>query len=105
MSSSFRRFNSNGVIGSQLRSRLAHAMLMQEHHDLAHDLLLGPGVRDALGAYRANARHLAQALRLGFDRVEYLLSESPNEFLGVDRADTPDHAGAEVSFDAINRCR
>ena len=32
------------------RPRRADAMLVQEHHDLAHDLLLGPGVRDALGA-------------------------------------------------------
>ena len=40
----------------------ADAMAVQEDHDLAHDLLLGPGVGDALGAHRADAGHLAQTI-------------------------------------------
>ena len=87
------------------RPRRAHAMLMQEHHDLAHDLLLGPGVGDALGPHRADARHLAQALGLRFDRVEHFLPKGPNQLLGVDGADTADHAGAEILLDAVDRGR
>ena len=36
-------------------ARRADAVAVQEDHDLAHDLLLGPGVGDALGADRADA--------------------------------------------------
>ena len=45
------------------RPRSADAMRMQKDHDLAHDLLFGPGGDDALGATRADAVDLAQALR------------------------------------------
>ena len=79
--------------------------LVQEDHDLADDLLLGPGGGDALGAHRADARHLAQALGLRFDDVEHLLAEGPHQLLGVDRADAADHAGAEILLDAVDRCR
>ena len=37
------------------RPRRADAVAVQEDHDLADDLLLGPGVGDALGAHRADA--------------------------------------------------
>jgi hypothetical protein len=87
------------------RPRRAHAMLVQEHHDLAHDLLLGPGVRDARGTHRADARHLAQPLGLRFDRVEHFLPEGANELLGVNGANPPDHAGAQILLDAVDRRR
>ena len=93
-----------GLVNSH-RPRCADAMLMQEHHDLAHDLLLGPGVRDAPGPHWTNARHLTQALGLRFDRLEHFLPENPNQLLGVDRADAADHAGAEIFLDAVDRCR
>lgn len=41
------------------RPRGAHAVGVQEHHDRAHGLLLGPGRRDALGAPRAHPAHEA----------------------------------------------
>ena len=63
------------------RPRRADAMAVQEDHDLADDLLLGPGVGDALGAHRADAGHLAQALGLGLDDVEHLLAEGSTSFL------------------------
>ena len=80
-------------------------MAVQEDHDLAHDLLLSPGISDAFGAYQANASHLAQALRLGLDDIEYLLAKCIDHLFGVDRPDTANHPGAEIFFDAIDRCR
>src|SRR5450830_328255 len=77
-------------------------MAVQEDHDLAHDLLLSPGIGDALGAEWANASHLAQALRLGLDDIEYLLAKRIDHLFGVDRPDAADHPGAEVFLDAIN---
>ena len=96
-----------GAIGLEdpHRPRRADAMAVQEHHDLAHDLLLGPGVGDALGAHRADARHLAQPVGRRLDDVEHLLAEGPHQLLGVDRADAADHAGAEILLDAVDRGR
>jgi hypothetical protein len=48
---------------------------VQEDHDLAHHLLLGPGSDDATGAYRTDAIHLSEAVGLRLDDVEYLLAE------------------------------
>ena len=87
------------------RAGRADAMAVQEDHDLAHDLLLGPGVGDALGADRADAGHLAQPIRLGLDDVEHLLAERLDHLLGVDRTDAADHAGAEILLDAVDRGR
>jgi len=42
------------------RPRRAHTMAVQEHHDFADRLLLGPGGRDAAGSYRTDAVHLPQ---------------------------------------------
>ena len=84
------------------RPRGADAVAVQEDHDLAHDLLLGPGVGDALGAHRADAGHLAQPVGLGLDDVEHLLAERLDHLLGVDRADAADHAGAEILLDALD---
>ena len=83
----------------------ADAMAVQEDHDLAHDLLLGPGAGDALGAHGADAGHLAQAVRLGLDNVEHFLAERLDHLLGVDRADAADHARAEILLDAFGRGR
>ena len=78
---------------------------MQKHHDFAHDLLLGQGVGYAFGPHRADPGHLAQTIRLRFDRVEHVLAERPDELLGVSRTDAADHAGAEVFLDAFDRRR
>ena len=85
--------------------RRADAMAVQEDHDLADDLLFGPGIGDALGANLANPSHLAQPVRLGLDDIEYLLAERIDHLFGVDRPDAADHPGAEVFLDAVNRCR
>ena len=43
------------------RARRADAMAVQEHHNLANDLLFRPGVGDAFGTHTADAGHLAQS--------------------------------------------
>jgi hypothetical protein len=75
---------------------------VQKHHDLANDLLFGPGVGDALGSKSANTRDLSQALGLGLDDVEDLFAESIHKFLGVGGPDASDHAGAEVFLDPVD---
>ena len=42
-----------------------------------------------------------------FDDVEHCLTESVHEFLGVDRPDAADHAGADILLDPLDRrwCR
>jgi hypothetical protein len=67
-------------------------MAVQEHHDLADRLLLGPGGRDAAGSYRTDAVNLSQAIQLRFDDVEYLIAERARELPGIDGADAADHS-------------
>ena len=86
-------------------ARGADAVAVQEDHDLPHDLLLGPGAGDALGAHRADTGHLAQAIGLGLDHVEHLLAERPDHLPGVDRANAADHPGTEIFLDALDRGR
>ena len=81
-------------------SRCPDAVAVQEDHDLAHDLLLGPGVGDPLRPHRADPGHLAQPFGLALDDVEDLLTERSHELPGVDRADPPDHPRSEVFPDA-----
>ena len=78
---------------------------VQEQHDLADHLLLGPAGDDARGALRADAGDLAQAVRLLLDQVEHRLAEGGDQLPGVHRADAADHAGAEVLLDALQRGR
>ena len=80
-------------------------MAVQEHHDLADDLLLGPGVGDPLRPHLPDAGHLAQAFRLGLDDVEHLLAERADQLAGINRTDAPDHARAEILLDALDRRR
>src|SRR6202035_1818651 len=91
-----------GAVGLEDADRAcgAHAMAMQEDHDLPHDLLLGPGAGDALGAHGADAGYLAQTIGLGFDHVEHILTEGLDHLPGVDRANTADHPRTEVFLDA-----
>ena len=81
------------------------AVRVQKHHDLADDLLLGPGVGNAFSPHRADAVHFLQTTGLRLDRVEHLLAERPDELLGVNRADPADHSRTEVFLDALDRRR
>src|SRR5262249_35701520 len=81
----------------------ADAMAVQENHDLADCLLLGPGDRDACGSYRTNAVYLAQAIRCRLDDIEHLLAKGAPKLLGIDRANAADHARGEALLDALDR--
>src|SRR6266536_2793305 len=83
--------------------RRADAMAVQEDHDLADRLLLGPGGRDAAGSYRTDAVHLPQAIRLRLDDLEHLVAEGAQELLGIDRANAADHSRGEVLLDTLDR--
>ena len=96
-----------GAVGPEYphRPRRADAVAVQEHHDLADHLLLGPGIGDPLRPHLPDAGHLAQPFGLRLDHVEDLLTERPDQLAGVDRADAPDHARAEILLDALDRGR
>ena len=87
------------------RARGADAVAVQEQHDLADDLLLGPAADDALRTLRADAGHLTQAARLLLDDVEHGFAEGADQLLRVDRPDAADHAGAEIFLDPLDRRR
>ena len=80
-------------------------MAVQEQHDLADHLLLGPARDDALGPLGPDAGDLPQALGALLDDVEHGLAERLHQLAGVDRADALDHAGAEIALDALERGR
>ena len=86
-------------------ARRSDPIRVQEHHDLADDLLLRPGVGNSLGSHRADAGHFPQTVRLRLDRVEHLFAERPDELLRVRRADASDHSRAEVFLDPLDRRR
>ncbi len=57
------------------RARGADAVGLQKDHDLADDLLLGPGLGDALLALRADTAQRQQLLRVVLDDIEHSLAE------------------------------
>jgi hypothetical protein len=63
-------------------------MAVQEDHDLADDLLLGPSSNDAARPYRPDGIHFPQVVGFRLDNIEHLLPEGAQELLGVRRADT-----------------
>jgi hypothetical protein len=69
----------------------AHAVAVQEHHDFADDLLVGPGRGDPGGTLGADARDPPQASRLCLDDVEDVGAELSDKPPGVDRSDATDH--------------
>src|ERR1035441_4765708 len=79
----------------------ADSLGMKEHHDVADDLLLGPGRFDSSAPLGPNAFHFLQADRIVLDDVEDLLAELENQFPGVNRPDALDHAAAQVLLDAL----
>ncbi len=78
---------------------------MQEQHDLANHLLLGPAGDDLLRTLRADAGHLTQTTRLLLDDLEHGFTEGADELLRVDRPDAADHPGAKIFLDALDRRR
>jgi hypothetical protein len=86
--------NGVGAVGLEDAHRAGRAdtVAVQEDHDLADGFLVGPCGDDAVGALRRDAVDLVQALGLLLDDIEHRLAERPDQLLGVDRADTFDHA-------------
>jgi hypothetical protein len=78
---------------------------LQKQHDLANHPLLGPARDNPLRTLGANAGHLAQSTRLLLDDVEHGFTKGANQLLRRDRPDAADHAGAQIFFDTLNRCR
>src|SRR5579864_5015700 len=64
---------------------------------------VSPGSGDRARTYWTDALDFAKPVGLGLDHLEYLLAESADELPSVDRADSTDHAGRKVFFDAIDR--
>src|SRR5713101_6708304 len=81
----------------------ADAMAVQEHHDLAHHLLLGPGSRDASCSYGTNAIYLLEAVGFRLNDIEHRVAEGTQELLGIDRTYAADHSRGEVFLDALVR--
>ncbi|OPZ80633.1 MAG: hypothetical protein BWY76_03304 [bacterium ADurb.Bin429] len=80
-------------------------MALQEEHDVAHLVLLRPGLYDIGGFLRADARHLQQALGVFFDNVQRLQPEGAHELRRRLRPDASDGAAAQVLFHAVQRGR
>src|ERR1051325_4536344 len=87
------------------RAACTDAIRVQENHDVANDLLLGPGVLDALPAHRTNPFHILEPARFILDNIENLLAKFLNQFFGIDRADAPHHSAAQIFFDPFPGCR
>ena len=83
------------------RAQGAEAVRVQIEHDLAHGLLLAPGLGDPSGEPAADARHLAQARRLVLDHLEHLVAERLHQLLGKAPADALDHARGEIGLHAL----
>ena len=98
------RIGAVGLVDAD-RARGADAIAVQEQHDLADHLLLGPAPDDPLGALRADAGHLAQAARLLLDDFEHALAEGSDQLPRIDRPDAADRAGPEVFLDPLDRRR
>jgi hypothetical protein len=56
---------------------------VQELHDLANDLLLGPAGGNPLGAFGTDAGHLVQLARFLGNDLEHCLLEGANELFSV----------------------
>ena len=81
------------------------AVGMQEDHDVADSLLLGPARGDLPGPEFADAGNLPQFLRGGFDDFESRFAKDADNSLGECRTDAAHHAGAKVFLDALGRRR
>jgi hypothetical protein len=75
-------------------------MRVQEDHDAANDLLVGPAGGDLSGADFADARNFAKPFGRLLDDVEHRRAEGLHQLAGIDRADALDHARTEVALDA-----
>src|SRR5262249_41580651 len=64
----------------------ADAVAVQEQHDLADDLLLGPAHDNPLGPLGADAGHLSQTMRVLLDDIKTVSPHARASFFCIDRA-------------------
>jgi len=69
---------------------------LQEHHDLADDLLFGPCRSHQGPPLRADAFEFREPLRGLFYDVEHVNAKGFDQLFGKMRPDALDHAGAEI---------
>src|SRR2546423_5378285 len=74
---------------------------MEKDHDLANNLLLGPGIFDALPAHGADAIDIFEAAGFILDNIENPLAKFVDELFGVSWANAFDHAAAQIFLDAF----
>jgi hypothetical protein len=67
-------------------------MRVQEDHDAANDLLVGPAGGDPSGADFADAGNFAETLWRLLDDVKHRRTEGLHQLAGIDRANALDHA-------------
>ena len=79
-------------------------MRLKEEHDVFDFLLLFPGRNDFGYSFVADAGDFGETLRFILNDVERVCSELRDDFLCIDRAHTLDEAGAEILFNAVDRC-
>jgi hypothetical protein len=79
----------------------AHAMAVQEQHDLADLLRLLPCLRDPLPALGADPAYRLQFGWAAFDDGKNVGPEVPHEFLGEDGADPFNKSAAEIPLDSL----
>src|ERR1017187_6884063 len=79
----------------------ADSLRMEEHHDVADDLLFRPGRFDPAPPLGPNAFHFLEADGIVLDDVENLLAELENQLPRISRPDALDHAAAQVLLDAL----
>ena len=80
-------------------------MAVQEQHDLADHLLLGPARADPQRTLGPDAGDLLETFGRLLDGIEHGRTERLHQLAGIDRADALDHAGAEIALDALQRGR
>src|SRR5262249_35664721 len=85
--------------------RRADTVGLQEHHDLADYLLVGPTARDALRPHGTDAIHGGQPFGLLLDDIEDALSERMNTPFHECGSHALDQSRSEVSLDALDRTR
>ena len=99
----FDGFRAVGLIDSGCK-RGGDIVRLKEEHDVFDFFLLFPGCNDFGYPFVADAGDFGETLRFILNDVERVCSELRDDFLCIDRAHTLDEAGAEILFNAVDRC-
>src|SRR5262249_47413299 len=89
------RIRTVGLVNAD-RPRSANPMTLQEGHDLANYLLIGPAGGDPRRTLGTNALDLKQSLRLSLDHVEYRFAEGYHQPVSEGRTDSLDETRSQI---------